>query len=164
MSSRLKIPAVLATTAAVAGAAAASPGWSQSDPTTSRTLTLVGRETASAFLHTGSDVSPVVVGSEFVSAQRLLRGGRTVGRSGGSCQVVAPAPGRDRHTFRCALILHLPAGQVTLDGLATFGEHGPQPMTMAITGGTGRYQKARGQATVRERESGDSHYRLSIAG
>ena len=160
MSIRLKITAVFAATAAV-GAAAVSPGWSHSDVTSSRNLTLVGKEIASASPDLGSGGNPV--GSEFVSGQRLLRQGKVVGRGGGACQIVAPAPGRDRFTFHCTVTLQLPAGQLALDGLATFGEEGPQPMTMAITGGTGSYQKARGQATVRDRASGETHYRLSIS-
>jgi hypothetical protein len=77
---------------------------------------------------------------------------------------VAPAPGANRFTFHCAVTLRLPAGQIAMNGLATFGEEGPQPMRMAITGGTGSYRKARGQATVRERADGETRYRLSIRG
>jgi hypothetical protein len=164
MHSRLKITALLTATAAVLGAATASPGSSHSDATSSQNLTLVGRETASAFLHQGGEANPVVVGSEFVSGQRLFRRGKAVGRSGGSCRVVAPAPGLDRNTFQCTVTLDLPSGQISVAGLGTFGEEGPQPMTMAITGGTGSYRKARGQATVRERLGGETLYRLSIRG
>lgn len=162
MHSRLRIAAVLVATVALAGGAAVSSGWSQSDAAASQTLTLVGRDIASAFLHQGSEADPVVVGSEFVNAQRLLRRGKVVGRSGGSCQAVAPAPGPDPDTFHCTLTLDLPAGQIALEGLGTFGEQGPQPITMALTGGTGSYRKARGQATVRERAGGETRYRLSI--
>lgn len=160
MQSRLKTTA-LAATVAVAGAAGVSPSWSHSDGTSSRTLALVGKETASAFLDHGRDGTPSV-GDEFVSAQRLLRRGKAAGRTGGSCQVVAPAPGRDRNSFHCTVTLSLAAGQLMLDGLATFGEQGPQPMTMAITGGTGSFRQARGQATVAERAGRETSYRLSI--
>lgn len=160
MHSMLKTTAGLVAAVAV-GAAVVSPGWSQSDAISSRTLTLVGRESASAFLDHGRDGTPSV-GDEFVSAQRLLRRGRVAGSSGGACQVVAPAPGRDRNTFHCALALRLHNGQIALDGLATFGEQGPQPATMAITGGTGDYRSAGGQATIEERAGGETRYRLSI--
>jgi hypothetical protein len=157
MSSRIKITAVAA---AVAVAATVSPSWSHSDAASSRTLTLVGKETASAFVDHGRDGQPSV-GDEFVSAQRLLRGGKAAGRTGGACQVVVARPATRRNTFHCTVTLRLPAGQIALDGLGTFGEEGPQPITMAITGGTGSYRKARGQATVRER-AGETRYRLSI--
>jgi len=84
-----------------------------------------------------------------------------VGRAGGSCQIVAPAPGH-RFTFHCTVTLRLPTGQIAMDGLATFGEQGPQPMRMGITGGTGSYRHARGQATVDERAGGETRYRLTI--
>lgn len=123
MHSTLKTTATVAAAVAAVGAAAVSPGWSQSNAISSRTLTLVGTEGASAFLDHGRDGTPSV-GDEFVSSQRLLRRGRAAGSSGGACQVVAPAPGRDRNTFHCTLTLRLPDGQIALDGLATFGERG----------------------------------------
>lgn len=159
MHSRLKITAVLAAAVAATGAAAVSPSWSHSKAASSRALTLVGKSTGEAFLDHGS--AGPTVGDEFVTAQRLVRRGRPVGRAGGACQIVAPAPGLNRFTFHCTVTLRLPAGQIALDGLATFGEQGPQPMTMAISGGTGSYQRARGQATAEER-AGQTHYRLSI--
>ena len=162
MSSRLKITAALAATVTGFSAAAVSPSWSHSDATSSSTLTLVGKPTGEAFLDHGRP-GPTA-GDEFVTAQRLVRRGRSVGRAGGSCQIVAPAPGANRFTFHCAVTLRLPAGQIAMNGLATFGEEGPQPMRMAITGGTGSYRKARGQATVRERADGETRYRLSIRG
>jgi hypothetical protein len=160
MHSRLKITAALAAAVAATGAAAVSPSWSHSDAASSRTLTLVGRSTGEAFLDHGS--AGPTVGDEFVTAQRLLRRGRRVGRAGGSCQIVAPAAGRDRFTFHCTVTLRLLAGQIAIRGLATFGEQGPQPMRIAITGGTGSYRQARGQATVEERTGGETRYRLSI--
>jgi hypothetical protein len=160
MHGRIKITAVLAAAVVAIGAAAASASWSHSDAASSRTLTLVGRTTGEAFLDHGS--AGPTVGDEFVTAQRLLRRGRRVGRAGGSCQIVAPAPGLDRFTFHCTVMIQLPAGQVAMRGLATFGEQGPQAMSMAITGGTGRYRQARGQASVEERAGGQARYRLSI--
>jgi hypothetical protein len=162
MHNSRKITAAVAATlvAGAAAAAAVSPTWSRTTAASSQSLTLVGRETAAAMLALGTPESPV--GNQFVTAQRLLVQGRAVGQGGGTCQIVAPAPGRDRYTFHCTMTLRLPAGQIALDGLATFGERGPQPMTMAITGGTGSYRTARGQATVEDRGDGETRYRLSI--
>jgi hypothetical protein len=161
MHSTFKITAaVTATLVAAAAGAAAVSGRSHSETASSQSLTLVGKESASAVLTLGTQGNPV--GNQFVTAQRLLLDGRAVGRGGGACQIVAPAPGPDRFTFHCTMTLSLSAGQIALDGLATFGEQGPQPMRMAITGGTGKYRTARGQATVRERPSGETHYRVAI--
>jgi Dirigent-like protein len=160
MNSRLKIAAVVAAAVAATGAAAVSPSWSQPDAASSGALTLVGKSTGEAFLDHGSQ-GPTV-GDEFVTGQRVLRRGRPVGRAGGSCQIVAPTTGPDRFTFHCTVTLRLPAGQIALDGLATFGEQGPQPMTMAITGGTGNYRLARGQGAIEERPDGETRYRLAI--
>lgn len=157
MYSRLKITAAVTATAAIA---AGSASWSHSAAADSRSVTLVGKSTGEAFLDHDGSAEPSV-GDEFVTAVRLLRSGKLVGRAGGSCQIVAPAPSH-RFTFHCTVTLRLPAGQIALDGLATFGEQGPQPMRMAITGGTGSYRQARGQATVEERAGGETRYRLSI--
>jgi hypothetical protein len=40
------------------------------------------------------------------------------------------------------------AGQIDLAGLVQSTPQGPGPFDMAVTGGTGRYQDARGYATV----------------
>jgi hypothetical protein len=160
MHSSPKITAVLAAAVAASCAAAVAPSWSHSDTASSRTLTLVGNSTGEAFLDHGS--AGPTVGDEFVTSQRLVRRGRPVGRAGGTCQIVAAVPGVDRFTFHCTVILRLRAGQIMLAGLATFGEQGPQPMTMAITGGTGSYRQARGEATADERAGGQTRYRLSI--
>jgi hypothetical protein len=160
MHSRLKITAVLAVAIIGVWAASASSSWSHPDALSSRTLTLVGKSTGEAMLDHGT--AGPTVGDEFVTAQRLLRRGRPVGRAGGSCQIVAPARGVNRFTFNCTLTLRLPTGQIVFHGLATFGEQGPQGMRMAITGGTGSYRQARGQTTVEERAGGEIHYRLSI--
>src|SRR5918996_1557515 len=141
MHSRLKTTAVLAAAVLGAGAAAVTPSWSQSDAASSRTLTLVGKPTGEAFLDHGSQ-GPTI-GDEFVTAQRLIHRGRVTGSAGGSCQTIAPAPGGNRFTFHCTVTLRLPSGQIAMRGLATFGEQGPQPMRMAITGGTGDYRQAR---------------------
>jgi hypothetical protein len=158
MHRMLKITSALAATAALAAAPAT---WSHSAAASSATLTLVGQPTGDAFLdHDASGEEPTV-GDEFVTAERLLRDGEVVGQAGGSCQIVAPAANH-QFTFHCTVTLRLPAGQIAMDGLATFGEQGPQPMAMAITGGTGSYRLARGQATVEEEPTGEVRYRLSI--
>ena len=46
-------------------------------------------------------------------------------------------------------------GQITLQGLVTFGEEAGNGFDVAITGGTGAYRTAHGQATITETEEED---------
>jgi hypothetical protein len=84
-------------------------------------------------------------GDRFFFAEDLLRGGERVGESGGEC-VIVRVEGQDA-TGNCVATLSLPAGQITLQGLITFTEGDP-PFTVAVTGGTGRYRDADGEATI----------------
>jgi hypothetical protein len=56
----------------------------------------------------------------------------------------------------------LPEGQLTVQGLATLTETGNQPFTLAITGGTGAYRTARGQAQVTPVSQTEQHYTLTV--
>ncbi|MER7583868.1 hypothetical protein [Kitasatospora sp. NPDC097691] len=72
-----------------------------------------------------------------------VKDGRTVGRGGGSCQVVqTDAAGT---TAQCLLTMEVDGGSLTLQSLWTKGS--TAPLDMAVTGGTGAYAGARG--TVR---------------
>jgi hypothetical protein len=73
-----------------------------------------------------------------VFTQQLSRGGRQVGRISGTCVVISPPA-----AFQCRAIAELPRGSLVL--AANLGEG---PATGAITGGTGRYRRARGSFLV----------------
>ena len=70
----------------------------------------------------------------------LLRNIAFVGEDGGTCTVTRIASG-GAATLHCLGTNSLPGGQISVQGLTAPGE----PFELAITGGTGRYRKARGQ-------------------
>ncbi|MER7765668.1 hypothetical protein [Kitasatospora sp. NPDC096140] len=69
-----------------------------------------------------------------------LKDGRSVGRGGGSCQVIqADDTGV---TAQCLLTMEVEGGSLTMQSLWTKGS--TAPLDMAVTGGTGTYAGARG--------------------
>lgn len=80
------------------------------------------------------------VDDAFVFSNDLYRNGKKVGEDGGTCTVTRIASG-GATTLHCLGTNSLPDGQISVQGLAAPGE----PFELAITGGTGRYRKARGQ-------------------
>jgi hypothetical protein len=77
-------------------------------------------------------------GDLHVFTQRLTRSGRRVGALGGTCVLLTPPAG-----FQCRAIAELPNG-----GLTVAANLGEGPATGAITGGTGRYRRARGSVRI----------------
>jgi hypothetical protein len=88
-----------------------------------------------------------------VVAVTLFREGRKIGRGSSVCQFVQVTA--KSAVDVCSVVLSLPAGQLTADGLVVSSPAGPGPYTLAITGGTGSYRTARGELTVTPR-SGDT--------
>jgi hypothetical protein len=82
------------------------------------------------------------VGDLHVIHDRLLREGKDVGDVGGAC--VLNTQGRPEEL--CTVTFALPRGTITAEWLNTPPVH----KTVAITGGTGRYREARGEAHVTE--------------
>ena len=109
------------------------------------------------------------VGDRFVFSDDVFRGGHKVGVDGGECVVVRLAPdplppGQEptSATLNCVATVELPEGQVTLQGLVTFSEASGPSFTIAITGGTGAYRTAHGEATVTEGEDEDAPDQLRL--
>ena len=72
-----------------------------------------------------------------------------VGRDGADCVVVRnepDAPPTEQQVVQCMVSLELPDGQLTFQGLAQGLDN-----TFAITGGTGAYRTAQGEAFVHDR-------------
>jgi hypothetical protein len=90
------------------------------------------------------------LGDQFVFIETLHRKGRRdVGAAGGSCMVVGAKPPYEVMTYQCVATLRLPEGQIGLQGLLdATGPDDPQPFTLAITGGTGAYRRASGDAIL----------------
>jgi hypothetical protein len=89
------------------------------------------------------------LGDEFIFSEKLRKDGREAGTSGGVCVVTEPVPPYSVATFHCVATLSLRRGQITLQGLVEIqGEGDPGPFTVAITGGTGAYRGASGEAVI----------------
>jgi hypothetical protein len=124
-----------------------------------RTLRLTAIENQSAFVDLG-DPGPSL-GDQFVFSEVLFRRGREVGDSGGACTITEVVPPYDVLTFHCVATLSLRRGQITLQGLIEVqGEDDPGPFTVAITGGTGAFFGAGGEAVVRDVSEGRTVYKL----
>jgi hypothetical protein len=74
--------------------------------------------------------------------------GHVIGRDGADCVIVRidPSETPDRQQIvQCTISAELADGQITVQGLAQGTEN-----TFAVTGGTGAYRKARGEAFARD--------------
>lgn len=141
----------LATFLFATGVANAHGGGKQS-------LRLVATEVQSDFLDLGA--TGPSLGDELVISESLARRGRDVGTSGVVCTVTHAMAPYDVLTFQCVATLSLRRGQITLQGLIEVqGEDDPGPFTVAITGGTGAFRGAGGEAVVRGTDDG-SIYKL----
>jgi hypothetical protein len=124
-----------------------------------QTLRLRAVENQSNFLDLGAQGPSL--GDELVISETLRRKGRDVGTSGVVCVVTGAEPPYDVLTFHCVATLSLLNGQITLQGLIEVqGEGDPGPFTVAITGGTGAYRGASGEAIVRDTSDTTSVYTL----
>jgi hypothetical protein len=84
-------------------------------------------------------------GDRFTFFEHIFRGDERVGESGGECVIVHQEG--EAATANCIATISLPGGHLTLQGLVAFAE-ATQQATVAVTGGTGRYRDADGEATV----------------
>jgi hypothetical protein len=123
---------------------------------------LVGKEVASTFLDLGDpDFSQ---GDQFAFTNDLYRGGKKVGEDGGWCTVVR-LTAEGAATFKCVGSNQLRGGQITVQGLVTYGpdeEIKRDPYFFAITGGTGKYKDAGGQVKIEEVGGGELHLTFRI--
>jgi hypothetical protein len=88
----------------------------------------------------------IAVGAIELSANKLMQGSKQIGRDGAICTITRLSA-RSADDL-CSDILVLAHGQIDLAGLVTSSPQGPGTFQLAVTGGTGRYQHARGYATV----------------
>jgi hypothetical protein len=120
-------------------------------------LHLTGHEVESNEVdHNPASEAPAL-GDGFVLSENLLRDGHKVGISGVICTFVRLA--NPPSTLECVISARIGSDQLTLQGLAF-----DQPRNVyAITGGTGRWRNAGGQAVVRDLPTGDSDITLFIS-
>jgi hypothetical protein len=81
------------------------------------------------------------LGDQVVFTARFDADGQRIGFDGGVCTLV-----RLPQVYQCVATNSLPKGQLTAQGLVDFA--GSAPANFAITGGTQRYQTARGSVEV----------------
>jgi hypothetical protein len=151
MGPRLKVGAVVACLLAIGGVTFASADSRDADDGGPiETLHLVAKEVDSTFLDLGdADFS---VGDQFAFTNDLFNGGEKVGEDGGLC-VVTRLTANGASTWKCVGSNVLPGGQITVQGLVTYGpgeEIKADPYLFAITGGTGKYRAARGEVKIEE--------------
>jgi hypothetical protein len=86
------------------------------------------------------------VGYVELVANKLMHGGKQIGHDGESYTVTRLGAGSaDELVSAVEVFAH---GQIDLSGLVTSTPSGPGTFRLAVTGGTGGYQHARGYATV----------------
>jgi hypothetical protein len=139
--SRKSTIGALAAVLAVSGASIASAGDDDGDG--QRVIRLSVKGTGLAVVENGqSGLNP---GDRFVSSGDLLRGGDKVGDASLDCTVVrvqTPAS-----LYSCVGGAALQGGQITFQSL-TAVDPANVSATAAVTGGTGRYRTAQGEATL----------------
>jgi hypothetical protein len=124
-------------------------------------LRIIAEEKQSEFLDLGTP--GLSLGDEFVTSERLFVRGRQVGESGVKCNVTQAMPPYDVVTLQCVQTVSLRKGQVTMQGLIEVqGPDDPGPFTVTITGGTGAFRCASGEAVVSRPPDTRGVYRLRI--
>jgi hypothetical protein len=86
------------------------------------------------------------VGYVELVADKLMQGGKQIGHDGQSYTVTRLSDGSADEVVSAVEVLA--GGQIDLSGLVTSTPAGPGTFQLAVTGGTGTYQDARGYATV----------------
>jgi hypothetical protein len=126
-----------------------------------KTLRVVGVEKQFEFVDVGTPGPSV--GDYFAFSEVLFIRRKEVGESGGECKITQAMPPYDVLTFHCVATLSLRRGQITLQGLIEVqGEDDPGPFRAAITGGTGAFRCACGEAVIRQRSPTRAVYKLRI--
>ena len=82
------------------------------------------------------------LGDEIVFAEKLLQGGKQVGHEGAVCTTVS----LERQEAQCVATYSFGGGQITAQALITLDS--TAPYAGAITGGTGKYEGAKGEVHV----------------
>ena len=143
MNRRTLAAGIIAAALTTTGTLALQPwGAAASSTTTHRATTMrfvahdVAGQMTTADLADPQDGQPGI-GDEIAFTQRLTQGSQAVGRVSN----VAFGVDAERHLFQANGTMVLDHGQITLAGLVSQQPH----FTLAVTGGTGRYQGARGQ-------------------
>jgi Allene oxide cyclase barrel like domain len=156
----LGVAIVLVLVAAGVTVAAASSKSADASKHRVQTIQLVAKQTQDVLLVLAAP-GHGPVGNQFLTTDDLYRQGHKVGHDASICQFMADL-GQAGGRFQCVATLSLPEGQLTTQGLITLTETGGQPVTLAITGGTGAYRTAHGQAQVVQVSETEARYTLTV--
>ena len=100
--------------------------------------------------------SPIALGDEIVFHDQLSAKGRPAGDEVGSCVVAAVDPGI---LANCSGVIRLSAGTIAFQFVNV---PGPDPKSLAVTGGTGRFRSAGGEGTLVEFGNGKGRLTLDL--
>jgi hypothetical protein len=141
------------------GPAAADDGYGRHE----QTLRLTTRTDQFAF----ADQNPPgpSVGDRLVFSDRVFRSGVQIGTAASTCTMVRVAS--PVATCLTDLTITLPDGQITLQGANDGPDHPPAPgeqvaFRLAVTGGTGQYRAARGDAEGIDAGGGEEQYTIHL--
>lgn len=141
---RLRAAAAALAAAAVGGTIVAATATA-APASTATTISFTEVNTSDHTFNLGSGHGFAVGYTELV-ANKLMQGRKQIGRDGLVFTVTRLGSGSaDEVVSAVEVLAH---GQIDLSGLVTSTPSGPGPFQLAITGGTGSYQDARGYATV----------------
>ena len=168
MGTKLRLVVVTGVVLALGVASFASAGDNKKDGRKKVTINLTSRVGQEAELDLGA--TGFTVGDRFVFSDDIFRNGRNVGLLGGECTTVRILPqplpaGQEPQssTVNCVVTLDLGKGQVTGQALLTFSQETQgRPFTFAVTGGTGPYRTAHGEARVTETSETESRIKLKL--
>jgi len=138
--------------------------------TSEQVIRVVTHTVAFGHLHLGA--AHLSIGGRIPYGDDIYRAGSRMGEDGGWCvltRTVGSAP--DGHgplapTYECVGTYSLPGGQLTTQGLVTYGPHEDvrtEPYHLAITGGTGKYVGARGEVKIKEVSGTEARLTFRIA-
>lgn len=146
--------------ALVVTAGAAAQATSPTSAATTHRLVFVDHTGPTTFNDVGKN--GFSVGDTFTFSESVTQNGKRVGFAGGFCTEIRVT--RESNSQQCLVTASLPAGQFTLQGIATYSASSPNTgtVTYAITGGTGTYRTARGQVTVTPLSDADDRIIVDI--
>jgi hypothetical protein len=130
--------AIVAATGGIAYAASSTPSI-----TTAQTIRLSAHQSAVRFVPVPGQTSQrPIPGDQILFTERLSRAGTAAGTDQVHCTVVG-------HALICDAVFALANGTITVNGKVPVNGPGRGGSTLAVTGGTGRFQNVRGEVHVR---------------
>jgi hypothetical protein len=106
-----------------------------------RTIRVLATITEASFLDLGAQGDSL--GDQIVFSNKLTQDGKQVGHEGAVCIKISV----ERNEAQCNATFVFPDGQITGQALVTYGSLAPY--FAAITGGTGKYDDAKGEVQIR---------------